>query len=69
MPFFKVTHNNCPEVVVEAASRREAVKAGLQQLGVPPDTTHPVRAWEVPAPVEATPVEAAPPLEQPPETS
>jgi hypothetical protein len=43
---WKFSHNNEPEIVVEADSEREAVRAGLVAKGLT-STTHPVRAWPV----------------------
>jgi hypothetical protein len=42
---WKVSHNNAPEVFVEADTEAEAVREGLVRAGVPADTPHPVRAW------------------------
>ncbi len=44
---WKVSHNNCPEVVVMAATEEEARAKGLTQLEVDPATPHPVRVWPV----------------------
>jgi hypothetical protein len=42
---WKVSHNNCPEVIVAAADETEARNKGLEKLGVPTTTPHPVRVW------------------------
>jgi hypothetical protein len=42
---WKVSHNNCPEVIVAAADEAEARTKGLDKLGVPHTTPHPVRVW------------------------
>jgi hypothetical protein len=42
---WKVSHNNCPEVVVAAADETEARDKGLEKLGVPKTTPHQVRVW------------------------
>jgi hypothetical protein len=42
---WKVSHNNCPEVIVAAADETEAREKGLKKLDVPKNTPHPVRVW------------------------
>ena len=42
---WKVSHNNAPEVIVEAADEKSAIAAGLAKLETPPETPHPVRVW------------------------
>lgn len=42
---WKVSHNNCPEVIVQADTEADAIKAALVLLKVDGKTPHPVRAW------------------------
>lgn len=42
---WKVSHNNCPEVIVEAETEKEAIEKGLELLKVEKTTPHPVRVW------------------------
>ena len=46
---WKVSHNNCPEIIVEAETEKEAIENGLKQLEAEGKATlptpHPVRAW------------------------
>jgi hypothetical protein len=42
---WKVSHNNCPEVIVAAKDEDEARAKGLERLGVAKTTKHPVRVW------------------------
>ena len=41
---WKFSHNNDPEIIVEAATESEAIAVGLATKGIA-TTTHPVRAW------------------------
>lgn len=41
------SHNNCPEIVVEAADEKGAIKAGLARIGLL-SSPHPCRAWPLP---------------------
>jgi hypothetical protein len=38
------SHNNCPPIEVEAKTEPEAIRKGLDRIGMP-TTPHPVRAW------------------------
>jgi hypothetical protein len=43
---WKFSHNNCPELIVQADSERSAIKAGLKRIGLL-STPHPCRVWPV----------------------
>lgn len=43
---FFFSHNNCPELIVEAASEKDAIKVGLKRIGLAA-SPHPCRAWPV----------------------
>lgn len=41
---WKFSHNNEPEIIVEASDEREAIAEGLKKKNIE-STPHPVRAW------------------------